>query len=212
MITQKQQNAMNLYTALISEARHRIDAVNVILSGQTKLSEIVIRELCYLQLRMLCETIALGCLVAHGDLEQPKIKSFEKEYAADKILRMMQTLDQDFFPQQAIFPPGHITANTNPNALKKEELLKLYAKCGEALHRGQVKKIMNSHPAQHRRLDVQDIISWTQKVEDLLGSHIMPLAVSDTVSSLLTCVLRDQASNLQTTVKRIGLSRQPDPQ
>jgi hypothetical protein len=51
---------VDLYTVLMHEARSRIEAINFILGGHTRLSEGIVRELCWLQLRMLCETIALA--------------------------------------------------------------------------------------------------------------------------------------------------------
>ena len=57
-----------------------------------------IHELCFLQLRMLCELIALGCLTAHGDLETGKLK---KAYEADEIIGRLQRLHPHFYPHAA---------------------------------------------------------------------------------------------------------------
>ena len=78
MATQKLINAVNLYRVLMFEARMRIEAINVILDGRTGLPEGILRELCYLQLRMLCELIALGALVIHGDISAKNFKKFER--------------------------------------------------------------------------------------------------------------------------------------
>jgi hypothetical protein len=205
---------IDLYTVLMHEARSRIEALNFILAGQTKLAEAIVRELCWLQIRMLCETIALGCLVAHGDLVASQFKKFEKEYAADKIIKMMEALNPHFFPQQATFSREsetrqfNITANTNANALKKSELSHLYRRCGEMLHRGRFEAVLATDPFKHGKLDVREIVSWAQKIEDLLGSHIIPLTASATSATMLTCVLRDATRNFQTTVNRLELSRQ----
>lgn len=208
---------IDLYIVLMHEVRSRIDAINFILAGQTRLGEGIVRELCWLQLRMLCETTALGCLVAHGDLVATHIKKFEKEYAADKIIKMMEGINPHFFPQQAIFSGDgitssfSITANTNANALKKSELSKLYHMCGDILHRGRFESVLASDQLKHGKLDAAEIVSWTQKIEDLLGSHFIPLAVTPTSPTLMLCVLRDSNRNFQTTVNRVELSR-PQPQ
>jgi hypothetical protein len=96
--------------------------------------------------------------VAHGDVVASHLKKFEKEYAADKIIKMMEGLNPDFFPQQAVFSDGKITANTIPNALKKNELSKLYRRCGEILHRGRFETVLSSEPLKHGKLDRQEIV------------------------------------------------------
>jgi hypothetical protein len=202
---------VDLYTVLMHEARSRIEALNFILSGRTSLAEGIVRELCWLQLRMLCETIAIGCLVAHGDVVAAFIKKFEKEYAADKIIKLMEGLNPHFFPQQAVFGKNQtgstITANTNDNALKKSEISKLYHRCGKILHRGKFEDVLTSDPLKDGKLELKEILSWGQKIEDLLGSHIIPLKVTATSSTMIICALRDSDQNLQTTVKRLEMSR-----
>jgi hypothetical protein len=203
MATKQQIKAINLYRVLMFESRHRLETINFILEGGTRLSSGIVRELCYLQLRMLCETIAVGCLVAHGDIVEARIKNFEKEWSADKMFKRLENLNPHFFPQQMVINGAahSVTANTNPNALKKEEMLTLYGACGDFLHRGTLKKVLQSEPLAYFRLNVPDIVAWAQKIEDLLGSHLIPL--SD--RAILICVLRDSGSNMDTTVKRIEL-------
>jgi hypothetical protein len=211
MAISKQVQAIDLYRILMFEARQRIDAINFILAGGTKLAEAIVSELCYLQLRMLCENIALGCLVAHGDIVESQIKNFEKEWSAERIIEKLEKLNPHFFPQQMVIGTENgspsITANTNPNcnALTKDELPKLYALCGGFLHRGTLKKISRSNPLHHGRLNVPDIVRWGQKIEDLTGSHIILVRPTIGVHAMVLCVLRDKAQNMDTTVKRIEM-------
>lgn len=204
-------NPDELYCALMQEASSRIEVLNFILSGRTRLAEGIVRELCWLQIRMLCETIAIGCLVAHGDLVSTHIKRFEKEYAADKIIKLMERLNPHFFPQQVVFGVNHtgptITANTKENALKMSELSKLYRRCGEVLHRGRFETVFFSDQVSRGPLEVAEIVSSAQKIDDLLCSHIIPLKVTTTSSKMLICVLRDSNRNFLTTVNRLEMSR-----
>jgi hypothetical protein len=215
MTTNRQVKAIDLYKVLMFEARKRIDAINFILAGQTRLAEGIVRELCYLQLRMLCETIAIGCLVAHGDIVEKRIRDFEKEWSPEKIFKQLDTLNPHFFPQQADFASNSnvfsVNANTKPNALKKEELPKLWAKCGDVLHRGTLKKLMQSDPLKHGRMDPGDVVKWAQKIEDLLGSHLIPLWVTENESAIMICALRDAGKNMETTVQRLEMKRSTSP-
>ena len=90
--------AMDAYSVLMHEAKARLLAMDTALEGKTGLPEVAVREYCFLQLRMLCELIALGCLTAHGDLQTGKLKD---EYKADKIIKRLQQLHPDFYPYAA---------------------------------------------------------------------------------------------------------------
>jgi hypothetical protein len=80
----KYRQALDTYSWLMDEAKQRLSAVDTALAGQTGLPNGAIIEFCFLQLRMLCELIALGCLTAHGDLQAGKLK---KSHKADQIIR-----------------------------------------------------------------------------------------------------------------------------
>ena len=123
---------LNAYVGLMEEAKYRLFAMDTALEGRTGLPPGATREYCFLQLRMLCELIALGCLTAHGDLQTGKLK---KAYEADRIIRGLQRLHPKFYPIAAIRTdkgPKLI----HEHGLTKEELVKLYWKCGNVLHRG----------------------------------------------------------------------------
>ena len=60
------QHQLELYRSIMEEARTRVDAINVVLRGATGLAERAAAEFCFLQIRMLCELTALGCLVANA--------------------------------------------------------------------------------------------------------------------------------------------------
>jgi hypothetical protein len=212
VVTTKQQQSIDLYHALMSEARHRIDTLNFILTGGTQLPEAIVQELCYLQIRMLCETIALGCLAAHGDIVRPRMKTFEKEWSPKRIMEKLEVLNPDFFPQQMALTidgarQANISANTKPSALKKGELTALWNKCGGLLHRGTLKTIMKFDQQLHGKIDVNDIVNAAQKIEDLLGSHLIPLHATKDGAALMICFLRNADKNMETTVQRFEVAR-----
>ncbi len=69
---QLRARTLKLYLALMEEARVRLDAINHAFQNDAGLPPRMVRETCYLQLRFLCEIIALGCLVAHGDIKKKR--------------------------------------------------------------------------------------------------------------------------------------------
>ena len=80
------ESRMSIYATLMQEIKYRIVTIDHVLSGNAKLQTQAVRELCYLELRLICETIALACLVIHGDIRATNTRKLEKEYSADRLI------------------------------------------------------------------------------------------------------------------------------
>ena len=93
----------------MEEVKLRFSSVDAALNGGTSLPPLHVREF-FLQLRLLCESIALGCLVAHGEITTTRLTSkLRKEWAADRIINQLEQLHPDFYPHPVIFkitPPS----------------------------------------------------------------------------------------------------------
>ena len=74
-----------IYANLMDEAKTRIDSIERAISGQFNLHPMLIQEFCYLQLRLLCEGIALGCVVSHGDITKINMKPLSKRDRFDWV-------------------------------------------------------------------------------------------------------------------------------
>ena len=82
--TKEQMASIQLYADLLGEAKIRIGIINHFITGKAELPGPLIRQSAFLQLRMLCELIALGCLVAHGDITRRT--KLRKEWSAYRII------------------------------------------------------------------------------------------------------------------------------
>lgn len=178
MPTKADEAAQELYHSIMEEVMIRAYSVNSACKSSAGIPQPLIREYCFLQLRMLCELIALGCLVAHGDIT--KTKYFQKAYKADDILDRLEKLHPNFYPYP--FKPTFMPANpdspvggitmedVDTDYLKKEELIQLYAKCGSVLHKGSLRRLlrinMTPEPDPYR-----EIRFWGQKLLNLLTAH-----------------------------------------
>jgi hypothetical protein len=116
MPTQKQIDASNLYTALMEEIKVRIAFAELAITGRLFIHSQLVRETAYLQLRLICELIAMSCLVAHGDIKSTQEKRFTKEYDVGKIVDGLEALHADFYPHPIITqfdaaPYGHHTTD-----------------------------------------------------------------------------------------------------
>jgi hypothetical protein len=174
MITKDQQRAMDLYAGLLDEMRMRIDAVEFAISGLMQFHPVIVREFSYVQLRMICELIALGCLTAHGDI--PATKTLRKAWSADEIFRALERLHPDFYPRpvdQVSKPGWHQLEPVKSGFLTKKDLLSLNGQCGDILHRGSLKKLMTGPISA--RVDHPDVSAWIRKIRLLLRTHLIGL-------------------------------------
>jgi hypothetical protein len=180
---------MELYAALMEEVKIRLTAIEASISGGFALQNGLIREFCFLQLRMICELIALGCLTAHGDIEATT--KLRKEWSANLIIERLGALHSTFYPS-----PPHRTetglVGINSGYLTKAELLDLVGQCGDVLHRGSLKKLLSPETPKSAAAVFGDIISATKKIAVLLNQHAMLLVDGNT---LIICTMRNSNDN-----------------
>src|ERR1043166_5158803 len=171
--TPKQRVALDQYTDLMHEAKLRLECIDTALAGKTELLPPAIREFCFLQLRMLCEVIALGCLTVHGHSDFGSKTKITKENKANKILATLEKLHPHFYPRSCTQDPNGPKYNTvmdSRGGLTKSDLLRLYKRCGNHLHRGTLKTLF-SPAGPHSHTYFPDIIVWRDKIRTLLWYH-----------------------------------------
>lgn len=171
------EERIRIYLQIIEEIKLRLQTIQVVQNSQ--LRSWVAYEICILQLRHICELIAVGCLTVQGKLTVSS--SLMSEDNPVKIFKALDRLVENAFPQPAIIthsPSGsHINANSKPNAITRKELESVWSKSGHDLHRLTVKKFLNSElmattPAwDYVRLQVSKIV-------DLLDVHLMGVPAS----------------------------------
>lgn len=181
--------AVNRYKAILSEIRSRIDAIDHCMNKKTGLDRPLEWEICFLQLRKICELIALGCLVAHGDIPDVHGKTLSKAWHPKTIIDELQQLRPKFFPIAAEYKG---TSNgikafgpVRSKHLTKEQLLDIYGKAGDALHSGNLRAIARPRAIT---MDFAQLEEWTQSIIDLMRVHFIFSADSE---AGLICVLKD---------------------
>jgi hypothetical protein len=179
-----QETIVDRYRALMEEIKWR---TQVIRSAHTlpfpRAGAAV--ELSYLQLRMVCEVIALGCLLVHGDVVGLRTIRLKKMYQADAIIHALEDLHADFYPipckikydtyNQAWRVDDPIAVNPQ-DILDKPSLITLYHECSLFLHRGNLNFVL---PATVRRVKFETIQNWVNKITNLLHNHRLKLADGD---------------------------------
>lgn len=171
--TKQQTEAMRIYSALLEEAVIRLNAIGELLAPYQTMPKAIVVEQVYLQLRMMCELTALCCLVAHGDLDETSSKRFQKEYAADNLLRMLEMLHPNFYPHPVSTSrtsTGIHIERIPTGFLTKTELVSLYRECGDRLHRGSLAKFKSTAPRVHSN-DLVNLQHVSNKFLVLLKAH-----------------------------------------
>ena len=157
---------------------------------------------------MQCELIALACLVAHGDMGGKKLR---KEWNPDKIIAQLEPLHPEFFPRPEKFnimnpsadSPGHIhlVAKSSGDTLTKDELVQLWGRTGNELHRGNVRKLLK--PQTPLQTHFPEVLAWQNRIIRLLDQH--RISSSDNLHHIL-CVLSGPGGNIQ-----VGFASAPAP-
>lgn len=163
---------------MMEDIKRRTEVVRIILMTVPPILEPwALYELSYLQYRKICELIALGCLVAHGDIVETKSKKMQETYDANEILKRLERLHPDFYPRphtEAIDAGKVVTVGSmGDDYLTKKELLKLHAFCGSVLHVGSLKSFQTPG---FRTRESQEIADWSNKILALLNHHRMALS------------------------------------
>jgi hypothetical protein len=189
----QQQDAINRYAALLEEAKLRLSSIAGAIGGSTGLPGPLVQEFSYLQLRMLCELIALGCLTAHGEIAETQVAKLQKEWSADRIVSRLEALHPNFYPHPVrltISPDRVHMDRLESGFLTKTELITLYGTCGDRLHRGTLKKLLANTP-QTQPANFDDIATWTNKIITLLNQH--HIASFDNLSHFICMLKRSDA-------------------
>jgi hypothetical protein len=192
MTPEEEKRAMRVYLPLMDEIVARINVYNICVDNESKFAPGLVRELCYLQFRAICELVALGCMAVYGDrkLSRKVIAAYE----APKLIHELQRLDPDCYPQPAsIVKVGkevRITGRSEINHLSRSDLIKLWKKAGDILHRAPYSKLIRE--PDPKLLDLSDVGVWARKIVALLNTHLIPLGPT----ALMTVVLRDVETGL----------------
>lgn len=198
MPTPAQYAASKLYANIIGEIKLRIAAIDTGTTNKLPVSPPLVREFCFLQFRMICELIAFGCLVAHGDISGTKHPKLQKAWEADKIIELLEALHPDFFPipvVQGRDKVGHTLSPREPNPLPKKEFLDLYRKCGEVLHRGSARKLLSQK--EPIRIHYPELTAVAQKFVDLLSVHQVRMLGG---KMFFVCILSNAEDNMNVQV------------
>jgi len=94
-----EEEVVRRYLMLLLETNNRFDLLNAVHAGRLGMTDNFAAEYGFFQLRRICETMALGALTLHGDLEGVSANKFLREYHAQRIFNLLSRVHEHCFPQ-----------------------------------------------------------------------------------------------------------------
>jgi hypothetical protein len=174
MPTERDLEDANRYVSIMREIKQRAESINSITGSNLGVPPPFLQEYGYLQLRMICELVGIACLVAHGDIADDARGVNPKSYKPGEILNALEALHPSFFPTPRTmnFKENEVELLVgNPNAITKAELISLWGRSGDYLHRGGLKKLGSSNVTGP--VNFQALNETGQKILDLLSVHLI---------------------------------------
>lgn len=169
-----------IYAGFMHEISLRLAGVEAALiriaEGSENESTFLDAEFCFLQLRMICEDIALAALVAHNELPEANSKALLKSWNADVIFDRLAGVNEHCYP----VPQKVVALESGEKQLQPIEapyltrtnLKKVYHACGENLHRGILLHVLEG---KRRAYDIQLLREWVESILQLLEQHVVLL-------------------------------------
>ena len=171
------KNEMQLYANFMGEIKIRADAIERLLAclrpGFTGTpGTFVEAESAILQVRFVCELIALSALAAHNHMGLTK--DMRKAYKAGEVFQLLSTLNKHSFPRavKIAHPGGKLHFELPTGHLTAKGLADIYGKCGDVLHRGRLKHLIDG---TIKNYNLSDVVRWTSSIKQLLNQHIIML-------------------------------------
>jgi hypothetical protein len=184
---QERENTTFLYRNFMVDIKARVKTIEKAYSlvKAQNLHHWEAENIAYLQLRMICELIALGCLTAHNEMITTSAGKMRREYRPNVIFTELEKLHPSFYPspdrgivndkgESVSVPPGMRNQSIGPvrivplkdGFLTKKQLIKLVGQCGDKLHIGGTKKYFANRPP-----DQAPIMAAIKLIQNLLRFH-----------------------------------------
>jgi hypothetical protein len=172
-----------MYCAIMGEVKDRCITIHkahqALMARQFPYPEYQGFEFCILQLRLVTELIAFAIAIAHEKVAATRSARWHKKYNAGDIMSSMGKYHADFYPAPVARRPGphgprHHLEAIKEGYLTKGELIRLYNRCGELLHRGYLRDFLGA--SADRGYPIELIPESLQKIERLLDNHIIKMA------------------------------------
>lgn len=189
-----------LYLHCMVEIKERLRLVEGACAADT--APLFKNEICSLQFRHICELIAIACLAAQGDFKTQR--AFREAYSPALIFNALREIFPFFFPQPSTvtYTPAegsnparhHVAANTKGDAYGEQDIIKLWGRAGNDLHRASVDKYLKATFGKPPTLE--PIAKHVLGLVRLLETHLIPIGTPETSLLLDVRLVGDEEENV----------------
>jgi len=169
-LPQSKEERAAAYLRVLFEIDARVHAIKVTMTSDWPAG--MSREICQLQLRHICELVAIGCAVIQGEYQCFSIG----EWKPKNIFRALSAKYEGFFPQSAVITKAatgtDIRCNVVPGCVTRSEIEAIWERTGNVLHRLSVKSYFREDEAGNKLADVEESVV---KIKTLLDSRAIPM-------------------------------------
>jgi hypothetical protein len=167
----------HIYAALMREIKSRMIAIAATYAEMAADPEhpqaFIKGEFCFLQLRFVCELIALAAVAAHEPLGLTK--DLLKSYQPERMFSLLSDINPQCFPMPVRrLNTGERTHHLEPKLgeMTAADLKAVYDATGDVLHAGLAKHILNN---RRRLLDMEKLHGWANAIASFLIEHIVAI-------------------------------------
>ena len=186
----------SLYQAIMRQVVIRADAMAVSMAEARSNPEHPNNwqnaEFCYLQIRKICEYVALALLSAHHEYEGTKASKIQKQWNAATLFDQIGGMNRYAFPVPTNIEldangPGSHHVEPAEVVLEPHDLERIYGQAGDRLHVGSLKRLVDGKLPPY---DFRELSDWRNRFIKTLNSHMIRLPH---VGSVLLVHLKDES-------------------
>lgn len=164
--------SLQVYANLMGELKERVDLVHDLARDKNN-PQLFLYELCQVQVRKICEIIAIGCLAVHDEFSEITENDIS-QWRASKIISKLERLNAKYFPEAIHINQDNsskmIIYTLKNSYLTKDELLRIHGSSGDNLHRGSLAKLFKSED-WHPEVDFEAAVAFCNKVKETLSPY-----------------------------------------
>lgn len=143
----------------------------------------------YLQVRKVCEVLAVAVLIAHNEWAETRSNKFMKQWSADLLFGELEKLNPEAFPRAL----RHDLVSNKPLVIEMDgfmtlaDLKEIYGILGDRLHTGALRTLIK----KKRNYSINEFNDWLHKIYNLLQRHIVMLPAKGTHLTVMLATLPD---------------------
>lgn len=190
----------SVYCELMRDIKRRMEAIKNIGNTDAAIYNEPRIEFICLQLRLILESIAFGCLVANGDRLKNLPKRILKEYHAEEVLSRLEDINPACYPHpvnlvpepETSLPPsvlsnshsgryrGQLEIRPGNDWLTRDEFKEVYGRLGGILH------VRNPMRGPNNFKHYEEMApQWLNKIINLLTLHCIGILSDDMIYIVL---------------------------